>query len=81
MPTPKGWVPGEILVNFKKNISEEQMATMLFEFGLEIVSLPESPGGMYWIHVPHGDEEAWVMRLKKLEEIDSVNPNRRMELQ
>ncbi|KKU52333.1 MAG: hypothetical protein A3H69_05015 [Candidatus Sungbacteria bacterium RIFCSPLOWO2_02_FULL_47_9] len=81
MPTPNGWVSGDVIIFFKKNISEERIKTIISEFWLQIVSSPESPGGMYWLEVPPGTEQEWISRLNNLAEVDQAYPNKYLEEQ
>lgn len=76
MPTPAGWVPGEIAVYFKRHTSGERIETIISTFGLSIAWSSDDPDGMYEIDVPIGDEEKWIAEFRALPETDSAHPSR-----
>ena len=69
------YVPGEVLVKFKPEVSKERIPILLKEMGTEVVRVFENLG-VYHLRITSGEStEAVIRKFSLLTEVEYAEPN------
>lgn len=69
------YVPGEVLVKFKPEVSKERIPTLLEEMGTQVIRVFENLG-VYHLRITSGEStEAVIRKFSLLNEVEYAEPN------
>lgn len=69
------YVPGELLVKFKPEVSKERIPALLEEMGTQVIQVFENLS-VYHLHITSGEStEAVIHKFSSLKEVEYAEPN------
>lgn len=75
---PQRYAPGEIVVDFKDNVTYEEIAPIIESYNLTVINIYNWTGQDYYtaiVQVPVGEEEAMAETLGQHPAVVSASPN------